>query len=123
MNKSLVVGAVLGGVHFFIIALRDAHIAAALVPTQSATLVKLVKRVRAGGIDGAGDVGRGAHVGDDGEARPAVGAVDERVAEASVCRVEEFVRAGGARSDVGRDELQRDGKTDLFGDLRRFGWR
>ena len=47
------------------------------------------------------------HVGDDREARPAVGAVDERVAVAPVTGGEQLGEAVRARRDVGRDERHR----------------
>ena len=44
-------------------------------------------------------------VADDGEARPAVGAVGEGIAVAAVGGVEQLAQAVGAGGDVGRDEL------------------
>ena len=45
------------------------------------------------------------NVGDDSEARAAIGAIGERVTVTAVGRVQQFAQAIGAGGDVGRDEL------------------
>src|SRR5207253_10516251 len=42
--------------------------------------------------------------GHDGEARPAVGAVEERVAMTVIARIVQLAQAVGAGGDIGRDE-------------------
>jgi len=69
------------------------------------------------------------HVGDDREPRPAVGAVDERVAEAAVGRVDQLAQAVDAGRGVRRDQrpapaargARRDDEAAVAGGRHRIG--
>jgi len=77
------------------------------VKAAVARVVVFLLAVRAHGKDAHGRVGPVVgNVGDDGKARAAVGAVDERIAIATIAGVEQLSQAVRADGDVGRDGLK-----------------